>query len=175
MSTWLWVAVIIAVIALVIKRFIGEPLNARDVFGPPVLLVGLGVYSLTKLEMLNGTDITWLVIGSVVGIAFGALRGTTVKLYEREGELWQRYTKWTVLVWVVSVVVNAGIGFLGTAMGMHHEARPMTLSIGISLVGEMISIGLRAYKSGIPFAKRKDNGGGSSPLDRIVSDYRRRK
>ncbi|MFI9511004.1 hypothetical protein [Nocardia sp. NPDC052566] len=168
MSTGLLILVIVGVIALVIKRFRGEPMNARDTFGTPLILVAVGVYSVTKVADLNGTDITWLVVGGVVGIVFGAIRGTTIGIFERDGHLWQRYTSGTVVVWLVSMGVGFGVNALGAAMGMHHDARPTTLSIGIGMLGEMLTLGLRALSTGVPFAP--DRTGPGSPLDRLLGD-----
>ncbi|MEV4126552.1 hypothetical protein [Nocardia sp. NPDC049707] len=165
MSIGLVIAVI-AVIAVVVKRFYGEPMNARDTFGPPVVLLAIGSYSLTKVADLNGTDITWLIIGGGVGLAFGALRGTTIGIFTRDGHLWQRYTVRTVIVWAVSMVAGFAISALGTSMGMHHDARPTTLSIGISMVGEMLTLGLRALSTGVPFAP--DKGTSGSLLDHFA-------
>jgi hypothetical protein len=52
----------------------------------------------------------------------------------------------------VSFAVNFGVGFLATQLGAHPEARPMTLSIGIGLLGEALVIGLRARSTGLPYA-----------------------
>ncbi|MFX0573594.1 hypothetical protein [Nocardia nepalensis] len=160
------VIAIVAVVAVVVKRFYGEPMNARDTFGPPVILLAIGIYSVTKVDDIDGIDITWLVIGGVVGLGFGAIRGTTIAIFSRDGHLWQRYTVRTVVVWAVSMVAGFGVSALGTAMGMHHDARPTTLSIGISMVGEMLTLGLRALSTGVPFAPDKDNSG--SLLDRFL-------
>ncbi|WP_433681548.1 hypothetical protein [Nocardia sp. CA-119907] len=165
------VIAIVAVIAVVVKRFSGEPMNARDTFGPPVILVAIGGYGLTKVADLSGTDITWLVIGGIVGLAFGAMRGTTITIFTRDGHLWQRYTRWTVVVWVISMAAGFGISTLGTAMGMHHAARPTTLSIGIGMFGEMLTLGLRALSTGVPFAPDKNTSAaprGGSILDRFL-------
>lgn len=163
----LWIVVGVAVLVVVVKRFLGEPMYARQVFVLPLVLLGVGVFSLRKVP-LTGDDITWIIIGGVVGLAFGAIRGTTTNIYVREGVLWQRYTKATAVVWVVSLVVNAGVGLLGTTMGMSPEARPMALSIGISLVGEMATVGLRALSTNTPFAPDKEPG--RSPMVDKLSD-----
>jgi ABC-type dipeptide/oligopeptide/nickel transport system permease subunit len=107
------------------------------------------------VETFAGVDIVWLVIGSAIGLALGFLRGWTVRVFEKDGVLWQRYTPWTLLVWAVSMALNAGVGFLAVHTGAHPEARPMTLSIGVGLVGELIPVGLRALRSGIPFAPER--------------------
>ncbi|MFC9432866.1 hypothetical protein [Nocardia sp. NPDC057030] len=155
MSVGLVFAIIVGAIVLIVKRFLGEPVDARDTFLTPLILVGIGVYSVTKVDDLGWIDIVWLVIGGVVGLAFGAVRGTTTVLFDRDGQLWQRYTGKTLVVWGTSIVVGFGISLLGAATGMHHDAKPITLSIGISMLGEMLTLGLRAISTGVPFAPDK--------------------
>ncbi|WP_410605545.1 DUF1453 domain-containing protein [Amycolatopsis sp. lyj-90] len=158
MRTWLLVALAIAVvIAIVVRRLRGEPLVARDVFGAPVILIGIGVYGLTKLDVFTFTDGLWLVLGALVGCGLGAVRAATTKLFERDGVLWLRYTGWTFGVWVLSMAVNFGIGFLAAMSGAHPDARPITLSIGVSLLGEALVIGMRAKTTGLPYAPPSDS------------------
>ncbi|WP_433249152.1 hypothetical protein ACQPYK_01865 [Streptosporangium sp. CA-135522] len=155
--------VAVLVVGVVVKRFIGEPLNARDLFTPPVILIGIGVFGLAKDAHPSGRDIVWIAVASLAGLLFGALRGLTPRLFTKRGHLWQRYTVWTLLVWVVSAVSNMGLGLLAVAAGVPEQARPITLSIGVGLLGEAITLGLRALTTGTPFAPET-----SSPLDRAL-------
>lgn len=144
--------VIVAVGYTIVRRTIGEPLNVRDLFGAPVVLLAVGGYGLTKVPGVTGVDVVWLVGTSLVGLALGVWRGATVRLMVKDGALWQRYPAKTYLVWVVSLVVNGGLGLLATHAGMQAEARPMTLSIGVGLLGEAVAVGLRAMATGLPFS-----------------------
>jgi hypothetical protein len=117
-----------------------------------VILLGFGVYGLAKLDVFTFTDGLWLVLGSAVGCGLGAVRAATTKLFERDGVLWLRYTGWTFGVWVLSLLVNFGMGYLAVASGAHPDARPVTLSIGVSLLGEVLVIGMRAKTTGLPYA-----------------------
>jgi hypothetical protein len=149
---WLTVVLVLGAVAyVVVKRLLGEPLNARDLCGPPLILTGIGVYQLTKVA-LTGADAAWLAGGVVVGLACGWVRGATIVLFTRNGVLWQRYTRKTFAVWVVSLLVSGGYALLALAGGMHHDARPVTLSIGIGMLGEMAALGLRALATGQPFS-----------------------
>ncbi|PXX65544.1 uncharacterized protein DUF1453 [Nocardia tenerifensis] len=176
MSIGLMIGIIAGAIVLIVKRFMGEPVDARDTFLTPLILVGVGVYSVTKVDDLGGIDIVWLVVGGVVGIAFGAVRGTTTVLFARDGHLWQRYTVKTLVVWAVSAIAGFGITLLGHATGMHHDAKPITLSIGIGMLGEMLTLGLRALSTGVPFAPDKKSGSygqrgeSNSYLDRFLDN-----
>jgi hypothetical protein len=137
-----YVLIAAGVLYVLVRRFIGEPLNARDLLAPPVFLLFFGIRAMTDFHASY-------LLPLAAGFAFGALRGVTIKLYERDGHLWQRYTPWTLLVWVASLGVSAGLGLL---IGGHA---PTQLSIGVSLLGELCAIGVRALNTGIPFARDK--------------------
>ncbi|PRY42313.1 DUF1453 domain-containing protein [Umezawaea tangerina] len=141
MITWLLVAG--AVVAVVVRRAVGEPLNARDLVGPPLVLLGLGGYALTEVGHLGPVDVLWLVVGSLVGLAMGVLRGSSVVVSTRDGRLWQRYTVRTFACWGLSIAVNAVVGYTA---GHYTDARPLSLSIGVGLLGEAAPVALRALR-----------------------------
>lgn len=151
MSPLLWIVVAGVIVAAIVRRFLGEPLRAKDVFATPLILLGIGLYSLVKAHPA-AVDLWWVGVAAVLGVALGAWRASTVRLYPRDGVLWQRYTRATLLVWVVSLVVKLGVGALSTLAGAHHEANPITLSLGVGLLGEMAVLARRALRSGTPFA-----------------------
>jgi hypothetical protein len=130
------------VLYVLVRRFTGEPLNARDLLGPPAFLLFFGIRAVEEFRLIY-------VLPLAVGFAFGALRGMTIKLFERDGHLWQRYTPWTLLVWVTSLGASLGLGLL---VGGHA---PTQLSIGVSMLGELCAIGAKALNTGIPFAPGK--------------------
>ncbi|MBD0676969.1 DUF1453 domain-containing protein [Streptomyces sp. CBMA156] len=156
MNTWLLVAIIaVGAVALIIKRLIGEPINVRDLFGPAVVLTALGIWSVAEVKELNGTDIGWVLGGSVISLGFGLVRGSTVVVFEKNEVLHQRYTPKTFLVIVAAFVASALYGLLAKKMGMHEDARPMNLSIGIGFLGEALVIGYRGLLKGGNFAPEK--------------------
>jgi hypothetical protein len=141
-----WVLIAGAVAVVVAKRLYGEPVNVRDLAVPPLVLLGIGVHALTKVDP-TAVDWVWLAAGSLVGLGLGVVRSATVRLFRRDGVLWQRYTPWTLLVWLGSFAVSVALGLAATASGAQADARPLTLSIGIGLLGELIPIGLRLVKT----------------------------
>src|SRR5687768_10303000 len=108
------------VLYVLVRRFRGEPLNARDLLAPPAFLLFFGIRAVDEFHLAY-------LLPLAAGFAFGAFRGLTVKLFERDGHLWQRYTPWTLLVWVTSI--GASFGF---ALLFDHHA-PTQLSIGVSM------------------------------------------
>lgn len=156
MNSWLLAVVVVAVVtAVVVKRLRGEPLNVRDLLAPPLVLIALGVFALVRAEDVTGVDFAWLVPGLLLGIALGALRGATVRVFARDGVLWQRYTGRTFLVLVVSFLLTAGYGLLASRLGMHEQARPAQLGVGVGFLGEALVVGLRGLATGVPFAPER--------------------
>ncbi|MEV6241428.1 DUF1453 domain-containing protein [Lentzea sp. NPDC051838] len=137
-----YVLIAAGVLYVLVRRFVGEPLNARDLLAPPAFLLFFGI------RALEGFHLIYL-LPLAVGFAFGALRGMTIKLFSRDGHLWQRYTPWTLLVWVTSIGASLGLGLL---VGGHA---PTQLSIGVSMLGELCTLGAKALNTGVPFAPEK--------------------
>ncbi|WP_030019205.1 hypothetical protein [Streptomyces monomycini] len=158
MNGWLLAAIIAVVLVLVVaKRLKGEPVNVRDLFAGPAVLTGLGVLFITKADGVTGTDIAWVVPGAFLGLGLGAARGALVRLFEKDGTLWQRYTGRTFLVVIASLLVSAGYGVVAEHLGMHPYARPTQLTIGVSFLGESLLIYYRARKTGTPFAPQQES------------------
>ncbi|MGW2375259.1 DUF1453 domain-containing protein [Kitasatospora sp. NPDC001683] len=153
MNNWVHVALIAAVVVVVVvRRLRGEPLNPRDLLVPPVVLTGLGLWALSQHHGLGAGDYVWIGAGAVLGTAFGVARGATIRVYEREGVLWQRYTGWTFLAAAISLALMAGFAMLAEHHGLASDARPVQLSIGVGFLGEALVVGYRALTSGTPFA-----------------------
>lgn len=142
---------------VVVRRLIGEPLNARDVYVPPLVLTGIGIHALSKVA-LGPVDVLWLVAGGLVALGFGALRAATTALFERDGVLCQRYTWRTLVVWVVSAAAGLGVGVLAARYGVPAQARPIQLSMGVGLAGEALVTAVRARVIGVPYASENTQG-----------------
>ncbi|ONI83134.1 hypothetical protein ALI144C_16650 [Actinosynnema sp. ALI-1.44] len=169
MNGWLLASLVIGCVVVLVFRVLGEPLNWRDLLAPPIVLITIGVVGVVNFDGLTGSDIAWLVGGCVIGLAFGAARGATVRLYEKDGELWQKYTKWSLALFVLGVAVSGGYGLVAVKLGMHPEARPYQLAIGISFAGEAAVLFPRGLAMDAPFAKDKER-----PWDTWLKDRLRR-
>ncbi|UNT00768.1 DUF1453 domain-containing protein [Streptomyces tubbatahanensis] len=150
------------VVYVLVRRFVGEPVIAKDVFVVPLVLAGIGVHDLTTVGHWNAVDVVILVLGVVVGLGFGAWRGTSTTLEPRHGVLHQRYTRRTLGIWLVSLAAGGALTLTGRILGMHEETRPVMLSIGLGMLGEAVTLGARALATGLPFAPSPD-GRGASP------------
>lgn len=164
------------VLFAIVRRLRGTPLVAEDLFVPPVVLAGIGLFKLHSdvgLSHVNGSGGLWLLASLAVGFAFGAARGTTVRLLSRDGALRQRCTVSTLLVWAASLVASAGFGLLAASAGVDSDLRPMTLSIGVGMLGETLTLGVRALSTGLPFSTdQRRQRRGSSWVDQLVASAR---
>ncbi|MET9295344.1 hypothetical protein [Streptomyces sp. NPDC003077] len=153
MTGWLlWVFVAIGVVLPVALRIRGYPADLRDLFVTPLIFVGIGALSLAKMDDLSPKDLAWATGGALLGLTLGVLRGCLTQVYEKEGVLWQRYRRKTLFLVLASLVVMVGFGFLAAGVGVHKDARPVHLNIGVSFLGEALAIAYRGWRTGIPFA-----------------------
>ncbi len=156
MSGWVLVSLVAGVVVMLVFRVLGEPLNWRDTVAPPIVLIAIGVAGVVGFKGLTSADVWWIVGNCVVGLAFGAARGATIRLYAKKGELWQRYRKSSLALFVLGVAVSIGFTVLAVKCGMHEQARPYQLAIGVSFAGEALVLIPRGLASEVPFARDKD-------------------
>ncbi|GAA3192818.1 DUF1453 family protein [Dactylosporangium siamense] len=150
-----------AVLYLLIRRLTGEPLEARRLVLPPVLLVAWGGYAVSQTftgatlphALLDGAV---LGAGAVLGVAGGLLRGLTVRVFVRDGHLWYRYTAMTVVVWVALIGARFAEAAAGRALGADAAVITAALPfmLGLSLLGEAAVVGRRGIATGVPFAPK---------------------
>lgn len=147
------IGVIVLVAVVIIRRFRGEPVDAKDLFAPPAIMLALAVRELWAFDHWTLANIGFLAIAVVTGVGFGALRGASTTLFAQRGTLYQKYTVKTLIVWAVSLVAGLGLHFGAQVIGADEAVRPMTLSMGLSLLGESMACGWRGLKAGIPFGQ----------------------
>jgi hypothetical protein len=145
---------IVAIVILVIgRRFMGQPLRAQSLLIPVGLTAWAGYQLVGGHQHLTGTDIGFLLVCALLGAASGAGRGITVRLYPRDGHLWMRYGWLTAAVWVASIALRAGLVIGGHLAGIGLSTTPTTLlTLGVSLIAEVLVIGARATRTGLPYA-----------------------
>ncbi|MGW2398986.1 DUF1453 domain-containing protein [Kitasatospora sp. NPDC001664] len=145
--------VLAGVVVVSVRRVRGEVLDLRGLVAVPAVLTALGLASLVRAEGLTAADYALAVPGLLLGLGSGALRGATVRLSVRNGVLHQHYTVRTFAVLLLSAATMAGYGVLATRLGLHHEARPTELGLGVSFLGESAVLVLRGLATGTPFAR----------------------
>ena len=147
--TYLQILLIAAVIVVVIaRRFAGAPVRARSL----VLPLGLSVYGVVLLRgrHIGLTDLVFLAVELVLAFGVGALRGTTIALYVRDGHLWQRYRWSTLAAWLGAIALRVGLAVGGHLAGVHIVTSSLLLVLGVSLVAEALVVEQRARRHGAP-------------------------
>jgi hypothetical protein len=104
---------------------------------------------------LRGADVLFLVGGGLAVLALGALRGTSVHVYQRDGVLWQRYQGITLAWWAAAIAARVGLmglaGALGVSAGLSGTS--ILLAAGLNLFGEAAVVLARGAATGVPFAQ----------------------
>ena len=153
-SPWVVAAIVVAAAGyVVLRRSVGEPVNARDLAVPPLVLVVLGVREVARGDALTTTQLAGLVVVGGLAVLLGGARAATVRLHLRDGVLWYRYRPLTYAMWLVTAAVG-----LGARLGVYaltdlpDTARSLYLSVGLTLGGESLVLAARAFRSGERFA-----------------------
>jgi len=149
LEKWWPLLVVGLLVVVVARRLRGEPLDLKDAIVSPAILLFLGGRAVFAAHP-TAIDLVWLGVLSVIGLGFGAARSATTRIEQRDDVWIQRYRWATIGLMAGSLVVSAGLGYAAQQLGMHPEARPLTLSIGIGLAGESAVTLWRASRRGVP-------------------------
>ena len=142
------------VVLVIVRRFAGQPVQAKSATVPLVLTV----WGLVQLRgsQFGAADVAFLAVEVLVAVGVGLARGATIQLYHRAGQLWQRY-RWTTLgVWLAAIVVRIGLVVGGHLMGVHVVNQSLVLVLGVSFVAESALVAWRAARTGVPLAASRD-------------------
>jgi hypothetical protein len=122
----------------------------------PLLFIVIGVADLTSSTAphLKTAAIAFLVAGAVISILLGAARGTTIELYPKDGQLWQRYRRSTVMLWIALIAAKIVLTVIAHGAGGAAGAgtNSLLIAFGLSLLAEAAVVAPRALSTGLPFA-----------------------
>jgi FtsH-binding integral membrane protein len=157
MNSVLWIVVAAAILVFVIgRRLAGEPLKAGRITVLPLALAVIGLYQVSKAPHLSPTDIGLIAVEAVIAVGIGLLRGSTIKVFVRDGHLWQKYSWATVGLWLVSILLRFGMTGGAVLLGADRSVMQtaILLTLGLTFAGEGAIIALRARALGAPYAPR---------------------
>jgi hypothetical protein len=148
----------LAVIAFfIVRQRRSDRFEERSLIFP----IGLGIYGALLLNSTSRHDpVTFasallLLLSAVASVGFGMLRGRTIELFVREGELWERAT-WTTIAggWGGLLATRVALIGLASAIGAHLAASPTSIPVmlAITLAAQMLVVGQRARATGIAIA-----------------------
>jgi hypothetical protein len=123
--------------------------------------LALGVYGVvvltdtTKHHSLSIASGALLMLSAVASVGFGVVRGRTIELFERTGELWERASWTTITVgWGGLVVTRIALIAVAAAIGARVAASPSSipLMLAITLATQMLVVRKRARSTGLAIA-----------------------
>ena len=149
------------VIWMIVRRFAGSPVQSKS-FLAPIALTAYGLIELNQQTHghFTGADIAMLAVEAAVGLVAGFGRGRTIRLYVRDGHMWQRYTLVTLGVWVAFIAARIGVAAAGNVIG---AALPLggtvMAAFGLSMLVESFVVQQRAAATGAPIAPSQSRRG----------------
>ncbi len=152
------------------RRMIGEQVEIKGLLILPLVLTGIGVSQLGGIHDLDAATVTFIALSVVLSVGLGLVRGRTVHLGERGGELWMRYRVSSVGLWVLNLAIK------GALVPLQHAVSPaaasaanhaLLFSIGLGILAETAVVLLRALDTNASVAWAKGEDGAphtSSPV-----------
>jgi hypothetical protein len=153
----LTVVVAVAAVAYVLwSRTQGRPLRLTRMLALPAVLTVIGLTDLTGSgdARFGPKDVAFLLISVAISAVLGAARGRTIELYPVGGQLWRRYRRSTVGLWIVLIASKLLLAGVASAAGASAGGGTNTLflSLGVSLLAEAAIVRSRALSTGVPLA-----------------------
>ena len=141
------VLIYVALIALVLaRRFRGHPIgNVRRLFALPVVITIIGFADLSHGK-LKPLAVTLIVIGAVVSLGLGALRGRADKVSERDGSAYVRWGAVSLVLFCVNIAAKLVLDLIGVAAGeaFSTAGKSLIFTLGLTLAGEAIVLSIRS-------------------------------
>jgi hypothetical protein len=135
-----------AIIYVLGRRLMGEPAVGKRLLLIPAVL---GVVGLTQMSVHSIAGVVFLVASTALSVAFGLLRGLTVRTYEQNGIVMLRYTVMTIVLWAASVAARLGAGFvlgLLDPSAVREGDSGLLLAVGAGLLAEGLVVMTKAVR-----------------------------
>jgi FtsH-binding integral membrane protein len=153
--------VVLLVGYLLVRRMTGQLMEARRMLVLPAILAVAGLASLNSTA-LSATAIGFLLLGCVVGAVFGVVRGYTVRIAERDGAAWMRYSFASVGLWVAAIAVRlllVPVENVVDPAAASVAGQATMLAVGVGFLAESVVVLYRAMHSEATIVWRADKSG----------------
>jgi hypothetical protein len=140
----------VLVLVWVIRRqMVERRLTTTRMLTIPVLLVLIGlVEDRTVLDRLDSpTPLALLVGGVLLGAVAGAARAASQRLIWRDGVVYTRGTRWTMVLWLATLLVRGGMAALAAMLHSPEGTGEILLFLGVTLGVQNL---LLARRAGLP-------------------------
>jgi hypothetical protein len=158
------VANILIYLALIIyilsKKVKGQPIGVpKKLFLLPIVVTVIGYGDVTNGTM-KPIEVTVTVIGAVLSLGLGMLRGRADKLSVRDGSPFVQWGTASLVLFAGNIVAKLVLDLVGVAAGGSTAAagRSLVLTFGLTLLGEAAVLWLRSEGSGLLRSPQSSNG-----------------
>ena len=169
------VLIVAAVGYLLVRRLLGEPAQAKRMLILPAVLTVVGL-SVVAGQSTTPRAVLFLVVTVAISIALGALRGASVRISQRDGVAFIRYTWVTLVLWVVNLAVKFGANVVFGAVDAKDAStvgNSLLLTIGSGILAEGLVALYRALSAGHRVMWAQGRGGGPHRMSPMMDNLGR--
>jgi hypothetical protein len=146
--TFLNILLYVALIGFVLfKKVQGQPIRApKKLLGLPIILIVLGFGDLTSGKTMKPIEITLTVIGAVLSLGLGFMRGQADKISTRDGSPFVQWGKASLALFAANIVAKLVLDVIGVAAGGSTSAvgKSLVFTLGLTLLGEAVVLWMRS-------------------------------
>ncbi len=152
---------------VLVRRVVGDIVQLKSLLVLPLVLSVIGAVQLQDVGHLGVVTVGFLGLGIALSLVIGAVRGLTVHLGERNGELWMRYRAGTVGLWVLNFAVKGAlipVEMAVTGDSASSATHGLLLSVGLGILAESAVVLLRAmHRDGQVVWEKGEDGRSHKP------------
>jgi hypothetical protein len=161
--TFLNILLYVALIGYVLfKKIQGRPIRApRKLLGLPIVLIVLGFGDLTSGPTMKPVEIALTVIGAILSIGLGLMRGQADRITTRDGAPFVQWGKASLMLFGVNIVAKLVLDLIGVAAGSSASAagKSLIFTLGLNLLAEAGVLWMRSGVGATPLNSRPASTG----------------
>ncbi len=167
------VLILAAVGYVLVRRMMGEAAQAKRMLLLPAALVVVGLTQSTGL-LRSPAALLFVLATCALSIVLGALRGASVRISDRGGIAFVRYTWVTVVLWAANLAVKFGANFVFQLVDPRAAAigNSLFLSLGVGLLVEGLVVVARALRSDSQVIWAKGDGAAQHTRSALLDNLR---
>jgi hypothetical protein len=146
--TLLNILVYVALIGYILfKKVQGQPIKApKKLLGLPIVLVVLGFGDLTSGKTMTPVEVVLTVIGAILSLGLGLMRGQTDKISTRDGAPFAQWGKVSLALFGANIVAKLVLDLIGVAAGgtTATAGQSLIFTLGLTLLGEAVVLWMRS-------------------------------
>lgn len=175
MSDPIEIILVVALVAYVlIRRVAGQPAQGKKLLLLPVVILAIGVLSLS--HTWSPVAVGFLVATTGISFIIGILRGVSVKLFEKDGIVWMRYTGKTVALWVFNIVIKIAAAVALAVVNptaAHQESSGLLISLGMGILMEGVIVANKALHTDTHLVWAKGKNGEADRHSDVLDNLQR--